>query len=604
MTENNGSNIFRRLTPEDVVSDVNTVSGFSLSPDGTAVAFSLKTSGDSQVYISPLDDFRPVQLTHGSGSINWPNWSGGSGLIAYQQDEDGNECYNLYTVNPVDSSVRKLTQFERSTRFRLFSWSPDGRHLAFDSNWEGSSNIYTINADGTDLQRLTFGSEQYYGPSWTPDGQSLRFDAVECFGIGADPKLQIINRDGTGLCSLNCRPGSWSPDGTRIAFGSPNAKGIYNIGLFDVASKEEIWLTDEDSEVWNPFWSPNGKSIVCTVTRDGNWLIGIIEVETGTLRIVGPLDGQCMSKEFTPDGKTLVFTHEGPRNPKDLWHLDLSSGELRQLTNGCPDTFDRENLVTPDVISYTSSDGMDIPAFLFKPLDVDPDTLLPAIVWVHGGPNYQFMNVWNPTVQLLVNRGYVVMAPNFRGSTGYGEEFARLSFGDWGGGDLKDIIAAADYLDSTRQADGKRIALWGGSYGGYLMLMALAKAPDRWAACVNFFGFVDLVSFHRHTRDWMRQWIEAQIGAPEENPVFFHDRSPINHAEKITTPLLYFHGANDPRVPLSESEKLMEVLSSQGNDCMHVVYDDEGHGFQKKANQIDSMRKGLEFLEKHLWKIH
>lgn len=603
MTENTGTYTFRQLTPEDVVSDVNTVSGFSLSPDGTAVAFSLKTSGDSQVYISPLDVFRPVQLTHGSGSINWPNWSRGCGLIAYQQDENGNECYNLYTVNPTDGSVRKITEFEKSDRFRGFSWSPDGCHLAFDSNWEGSFDIYTIKADGTDLRRLTSGSEQYYRPSWSHDGQSLSFGAVDTFGIGADSKTRIINRDGTELRCLDCRPGSWSPDETKIAFASPNDQGIFNVGVLNIRTGEKSWLTNKDHEVWSPSWSPDGNSIACTVAKDGNWQIGIIELETGKLRIVGPLNGQCSSKEFTSDGKAMIFVHEGPRNPKDLWYLNFSSSELHQLTSCCPDTICRERLVVPETIRYPSSDGMKIPAFLFKPPDVDPDVLPPAIVWVHGGPNYQFMNVWNPTVQLLVNRGYVVMAPNFRGSTGYGEEFARLSFGDWGGGDLEDIVAAADYLESTGQADGKRIALWGGSYGGYLMLMALAKAPDRWAACVNFFGFVDLVSFHQNTRDWMRQWLEAQIGTPEENQEFYHERSPINHCTNITAPLLYFQGANDPRVPLSESEKLMSLLRSQNKDCTHVVYKDEGHGFRKKNNQIDSMRRGLEFLGKYLGQI-
>lgn len=600
MPEQSSKKASKHLTPEDVVSDVTTVGGFSLSPDGLKVAFSWMTSGNSQVFISPLCNFKPVQLTHGSCSINWPNWSRGSGLIAYQQDEDGNECYNLYTVSPADGSVRKLTEFERSDRFRYFSWSPDGRYLAFDSNWEGSFDIYTIKADGTDLQRITSGSEQYYGPGWLADGQRLRFGAVTTFGIGADTKTWIVNRDKTGLRSIDCTAGSWSPDETRIAFAFLNDRGVFNVGVLNIRTGEKSWLTNENHEVWSPFWSPDGNSIACTVAKDGNWQIGIIELESGKLRIVGPLNGQCSCGEFTPDGKAMIFVHEGPRNPKDLWYLDLSRGKLRQLTNGCPDSIDRKKLVSPDVIRYTSLDGMEIPAFLFKPLDLDADVLPPAIVWVHGGPNYAFMNVWNPTVQLLVNRGYVVMAPNFRGSTGYGEEFARLSFGDWGGGDLKDIIAAAGYLESTGQADGKRIALWGGSYGGYLMLMALAKAPDRWAACVNFFGFVDLVSFYQNTRDWMRKWIEAQIGTPEENPEFYHERSPINHCTNITAPLLYFQGANDPRVPLSESEKLMSVLKSQNKDCTHVVYEDEGHGFQKKANQIDTMRKGLEFLERHL----
>lgn len=591
-----------RLKPEDVVSEVNTIGGFSLSPDGTAIAFSWKTTGGKQIYVSPLDKFKPAQLTDDSESKTSPCWSPDGGKIAYLQDKDGNECFDVYTINPTGGSGKRVTELAQST-FRGLDWSPDGCHLAFSSNRKDSFDIYTVRADGHNLLRLTFGAEQDVTPQWSPDGSHLLFVTFHS-GTETHSELRIINRDATGLRSLGpvgaiSTCACWSPDGTRIAFAS-NAPGVFNIGTVEVKTGEISWQTREGDSTYLPVWSPDGKLLACLVDRDGSHRIAVTEIETGRFRIVGPLDGLSSGPEFTPDGKALVFTHEGPKNPSDLWYLCLSTGELRQMTNGCPDTINRQRLVTPEIIHYPSFDELEIPAFLYKPLDLEQNELPPAIVWVHGGPNYQFMNRWNPTVQLLVSHGYVVLAPNFRGSTGYGEEYRNLSISDWGGGDLKDIIAAADYIESTRLADSTRIALWGGSYGGYLMLLALAEVPDRWAAGVNFYGFVDLESFYRSTQGWIRQYVETQIGTPEENPEFYRERSPITSCENISAPLLFFQGANDPRVSPGQSKKLMSLMESHNKVCMLKVYEDEGHGFQKKGNKIDAMRMGLDFLNMHL----
>ncbi|NOQ23691.1 MAG: prolyl oligopeptidase family serine peptidase [Candidatus Aegiribacteria sp.] len=189
--------------------------------------------------------------------------------------------------------------------------------------------------------------------------------------------------------------------------------------------------------------------------------------------------------------------------------------------------------------------------------------------------------------------------PDFRGSTGYGEEFEKRSIGDWGGGDLRDVIAAADYLESTGQVDPDRIALLGGSYGGYLMLMAMARAPERWAAGVNLFGFVDLETFYSSAKGWMQKWIEDQIGSPEENPEFYHCRSPITHCAEIKAPLLMLQGAKDECVPLSQAEQLKDRMKSNGRECRLKVYKDEDHFFQKEATQIDVMRTVLEFLDRY-----
>lgn len=193
----------------------------------------------------------------------------------------------------------------------------------------------------------------------------------------------------------------------------------------------------------------------------------------------------------------------------------------------------------------------------------------------------------------------MVLAPDFRGSTGYGKEFEERSIGDWGGGDMEDVIAAAEWLKTTGQADPDSIALLGGSYGGYLMLMAMARAPGLWAAGVNLFGFIDLKTFHSSTSGWVREWLENQIGNPEENPEFYRDRSPMTHCSEITAPLLILHGAKDERVPLSQAKRLRDQMERNGKECSLEIYKDEDHYFSENSTQIEIMKTILCFLDKH-----
>ncbi len=589
------------FTPEILVNAVSSVEGFSLSPDGTTVAFTWASRDVTQVYLTPLNKFEPVKLISGNVNSNSPCWSPDGKTIACLRNTDGRDSYDLYAVSVTDGVIRRLTSFKEGS-FRGLAWSPDGHCIAFSSNCEGSFDIYTVQADGMNLYRLTSSPESNTAPSWAPDGNCLLCTS-SARGTAPRSRIRVISKDGVELSRLGPKGAwnggaCWSPDGTRIAVSS-NVVGVSSIGIVDVETGDVSWKTREEA-AYLKAWSPNGKLLACMVDRGGNHQTAVVSVDSGSFRTVGPVNGLCSCHEFTPDSSGIVFIREGSGNPSDIWHLNLSSGELRLVTDSLPGTVDRRKLAAPEIISYPSFDNLEIHAFLFKPDIVDPNALPPAIVWVHGGPNYQFMNNWNPTIQLLVNQGYTVLAPNYRGSIGYGKEFTQASINDWGGGDLKDIIAAADYLEESRLADGSRIGLWGGSYGGYLTLLALSSVPERWAAGVDFFGFTDLKTLHEEARGWFREWIEAQIGTPDENAGFYRERSPVTHCADIAAPLLVFQGARDNRVPLSQSKRFVSVLKSHNKVCQLKVYKDEGHGFRKTNNQIDSMNTALTFLNKHL----
>jgi dipeptidyl aminopeptidase/acylaminoacyl peptidase len=438
----------RRFKPEELINGVRTVEGFSLSPDGEFVAFARQTEVNTQIFISQIEEFRPVQLTEGPGSNSLPCWSPDGSQIAFIHGVDEGKS-DLFATSPTNYEIRRLTELGKGG-FCGLSWSPNGNHLAFSSNYEGSFDIYVVQSDGKGMHRLTSGSENDFDPRWSPDGRRLLFYSRLSKGPMGRYEMRLINRDGAGLQAIGPEAnrnawGSWSTDGKIIAFGS-NKCGCFRIGLLDLQTNETNWLTGKESNCWTPVWSPDGTRLACQIEKNGSRRITTVKIGTGEMKTVGPRSGLCSDMEFTPDSSALLFTHEGPRNPFDLWHLDLDSGDLRQLTNALPDSIDRKDLVAPEEICYASFDGLEIPALLYKPSAEVNSELPPAVIWLHGGPNYQTYNWWHPRIQLLVSHGYLVLAPDFRGSTGYGEEFKKRSIGDWGGGDLKDVIAGADWL--------------------------------------------------------------------------------------------------------------------------------------------------------------
>ncbi len=592
-TKGNEGNPF--LDPEDLVRGPGSIGGFSFSPDGRAIAFSWRKAGSSQIHVSSLRRFKPRQLTDCQGSCSVPAWSPAGGAIAFVESGEGC-CIRI--SDPADGTCRKLIDFPEGSCDDL-AWSPDGSLLAFSLSSAGTSGIHTIRSDGSGLNRLTSGTGRDSSPEWSTDGSRLLFQS-DLPGAERDREVRIVNRDGTGFRPVGLfRSASWAPCGRKL-FVTSREPFHTKIGSIDFETGQVAWFSGDDQWMSNPVSSPDGRKLACVSFKGGNSRISIFDVDAEQFTFMGPKSGNCGSPAISPDGGAVVFTHCGPEEPDGLWLLDLSSRRSRQLLDCLPDSIDRRLLTIPEEVRYTSFDGLEIPAFLYRPSGPDRGSLPPAVVWLHGGPNFQFFNMWHPMIQLMQSHGYLVMAPNFRGSIGYGNEFCDLKKGDWAGGDLKDVVAAAYWLEATGQADGSRIALVGGSYGGYLMLMALEKAPGRWAAGVDLFGFVNLETFYRNARDYVQLMIRTQIGTPEDNSVFYSERSPINNCDGITSPLLIIHGADDAVVPVSESEQIVDRLHGLGKTCELKVYDGQDHRFHSASGQIDYMRTISEFLDRHI----
>ncbi|HEY2236762.1 MAG TPA: S9 family peptidase, partial [Candidatus Angelobacter sp.] len=295
-----------------------------------------------------------------------------------------------------------------------------------------------------------------------------------------------------------------------------------------------------------------------------------------------------------------MYIHEGQNAPNDLWSYDFAAAKPQQITNSLVGGIRSEDMVEPYLIHYPTKDGKwQISAFVYVPYNAEKNGKNAAVVWIHGGPDAQSDNSFNRGIQYLVNQGYFVIAPNYRGSAGYGKEFEDANRFDMGGGDLEDVISAAEWIKKTGFIDPKKVGVMGGSYGGYLTMMAVTKAPDLWAAGVAIVPFVNWFTEIENEDPLLRQYDMATMGDPMKDKARFQDRSPINFVGQIKAPLLLLAGANDPRCPHTEAEQVASAIKKRNGIAELKIYENEGHGFAKVENQIDAYTRVADFLKKY-----
>ncbi|MGA7290841.1 MAG: S9 family peptidase, partial [Terriglobales bacterium] len=383
------------------------------------------------------------------------------------------------------------------------------------------------------------------------------------------------------------------------------ADGYENVGLLDIESKKLRWLTNDKWEISADKFSADGKFLTYSANVDGNTDIYLYDIVAGKARALPLPKGvnyvAGRPSPFAQDGSRLLYTHIGPTAPGDLWVYNLADGKSHQLTHSLVGGVHSEDMVEPYLVHYPSRDGKwTISAFVYMPYNLPHNPEHPAIVYVHGGPTAQTMNTFNRFVQYMANQGYIVIAPNYRGSTGYGKDFQQANLFDMGGGDLQDVLAAADFIKQTGYVDPKKLILMGGSYGGYLTMMGVTKAPEVWAAGVPIVPFVNWFTEIQNEDPVLQQSDLATMGDPVKNKALYEDRSPINFVDRIKAPLYLLAGGNDPRCPKSEAQQVVDAIKKRGGVAEYKVYENEGHGFAKVENQIDAYKRVAEFLKAHV----
>lgn len=558
--------------------------------------------------------------------------------------------YQAYRVSRAGGPLEPVTELEEPVN----GWYlPTTNHvlLSVDSGGDERHQLYLVADDGTDLRPLVEDREHIHRPGGVSrDGSALAYASNARNGVDFDAHLLSLGHEGAGRPVFEpggwCQPSGFSPDGRWLAVTRLTERnGDNDVYLVDVANGEVVhasphddeatfgrpaWLADSSGFFWSTDtgrdrraiarfdlstrtseyvleteWEAScaidwtGSRLLVTTNEDGYTGAELYDPETLASTASVALPGRGVADfTFSNDGRHLVSSFTSPTHPGDAWAHDLDSGALSRLTRS-PCGVDLATMVEPELHRYASFDGEPVPVFVYLPRPGLQGAFArwPVVVMVHGGPESQFRPSFNPLVQYFVARGYAVAAPNVRGSTGYGKRYHHLDDVARRLDAVADLAALHDWLAADGRFDAERAVLWGGSYGGYMVLAGLAFQPERWAAGVDIVGISSLVTFLENTSAWRRAAREREYGWLDRDRAMLVEASPITHVDSMRAPLFIIHGANDPRVPLSEAEQIHRVLGAKGVRSELLVYADEGHGLARLANRLDAYPRAVDFID-------
>jgi dipeptidyl aminopeptidase/acylaminoacyl peptidase len=612
-------------TPEQL-SLVRNVSECRLCPDGRTVAFVTDISGVPELWTVPASGGWPTQLTNLNENVSDVRWSPDGKWLVFASDYGGNERRDLFRVPAAGGVVEKLTDTKLSESEPRIS--PDGQRLALtaDPDKDFDFQLHVMDLETKQVTRLTREKEKVQVPVWSPDSKTI---AINRSGDDQKGDLLLVDASTGALVSVQPTipggilwPAAFAPDGRSLLLRARNEKGFIQMAVLGLAPASEpgkppkpkgqpTFIGPGDWDVTEARWTKHG--FVFLRNERGSNRLGIMP-SAGDQWNEWPVTGSLRHVSLDRADDHISLLREDVNWPADVWVMDLgipsrpgSTGEkptfaepARQVTFSLLGGVKPEQLSTGRMVPYESFDKKKIHTLVVKPRVPRLGSPPPSIVYVHGGPNSQHTLSFDPYIHVLAEAGFVVLAPNYRGSTGYGKEFEDLNNKDWGGGDLKDLAWAVKHFAAKGEIDGKRVGITGGSYGGYMTLMALARTPDVWAAGVELYGMPDLVMDYLLTKSRFGDWYETEMGNPKTHAALFRERSPLPYLDEIKAPLLVFQGANDTNVPKSESDLLIAVLKELKKKCEYIVYDDEGHGFTRRKNLLDFYKRSREFFVKQL----
>ncbi|WP_433967029.1 S9 family peptidase [Tunturiibacter gelidiferens] len=441
---------------------------------------------------------------------------------------------------------------------------------------------------------------------WSPDGRYLY--AVRAVGTDDADVYRVEVKSGAAE-NLTAHAGkvlmqasAVSPDGKTLLMSSNEKGGYANVALLDVASKKRRWVTDTQWEAHAGGFSPQGDTFTYILNADGRAAINFVDGKTLKASDRGVPAGLntpgAGPTAFREDGSYL-FSHQDSTHAPNLYLLS-AGGAVTQVTHNESPVLTSATLPSSQLVTYKSFDGKMISALVWVPFNLKRDGTAPVVVMPHGGPTGQTLDSFNPRAILLVSRGYVVIAPNVRGSTGYGMEFQKANYKDLGGADLKDEIAGVDFLKATGFVDTHKVGIWGGSYGGFMTLMAIGKNPDLWAAAVDEYGILDWYTMLQHEDARLQEYEKTLLGDPVADKAVYEASSPLKYIREEKAPLLVLQGERDIRVPKEEAEQVVDILKKEGRTVDAVYYPEEGHGFIKREHQVDELTRSVGWFDKYL----
>jgi len=583
--------------------------GSSFSPDEKSILFSSNKSGIYNVYSVPVAGGEPKQLTRSTVestfSIGYfPNDS----RILYTHDQGGNENNHIYVLDAAGNE-KDLTPGDK-LKAQFLGWTHDGKAFYIFTNERDQRffDIYKLDAATFERTLLYQDTVGYQFGDISDDGKFIAFvkpnttsdSDVYLYNVATKDMKNITPHQGDVASS----PAAFDPAARYLYYQTDEGSEFSYVARYDLTTGKKEPVEKVNWDVVFTYFSHNGKYRVSGVNEDARTKIKIYDTATGrSIALPAFPEGDITSVNISRSEKLMTFYFNGSRSPSNLYVYDFATKKVRKLTESLNPEIDSADLVESQVIRYKSFDGMAIPSILYKPHQASVAKKAPALLWIHGGPGGQTRTGYSGVIQYLVNHGYVILGVNNRGSSGYGKTFFTADDQKHGREPLWDCVEAKKYLASLGYVDTSKIGIIGGSYGGYMVLAALAFKPDEFVVGVDLFGVSNWVRTLESIPPYWESFRKAlykELGDPKTDLENLKAISPLFHPNKIVKPLMVLQGKNDPRVIKPESDEIVEAVKKKGGVVEYVVFDNEGHGFTKKANEIRGYKAILDFLDKYL----
>jgi len=591
---------------------IRSVMDAAWTPDGRNVVFSTNLTGRFNLWKVASASSFPEQLTQSDDRQSGIAVSPDGALAVFESDHAGDEMYDLYAVPIAGGPAVDLTSTPDVTETHAI-FSSDGKLLALDRRPKTapSTDIAVLDLATRQVRTLTHETapdHEWSVVAWTRGGREvianrMNFKRTEgqvfAIDVATGAARPVTAEHGFILASDVSPDGAWvtatveTPAGNRQAAVIPVAGGVPRLLMKDAWEQEA------------GHFSPSGQTVTFTDNVDGRVSLYAIAPTGGAPRRLGDEPGvdreaQSFGTSISPDGTRLLYIHQSSTTPPDIWVQDLATGRTAPITHLGLTSIDPARLPASQIVHYQSADGTVISAFFWAPFNAAREGKAPAVILPHGGPTGQTLDNFNRTAAALASRGYFVLAPNPRGSTGYGRAFEEANRKDLGGGDLEDEVAGVKFLVATGYVDPHRVGITGGSYGGYMTLMATAKTPDLWRAAVEEYGIIDWFHMYQTEAPTLQQYQIGLIGDPVKDKSVYDASSPLTYIHHLSAPLLVLQGDNDIRVPRTQALEIVDLLQKDGRTVNVHFYPNEGHGFVKRENQIDSLERTIVWFDKYL----
>lgn len=574
-----------------------------VSPRGDQVAFIRRITGEPQLWVTDLKNRWPQQLTFGSG-ISFFEWQPNGEALLIGRDADGNEREGYYLLSADGTEETQL--LAASDAYRVFGmFSRDGAHIFYASTERNGRDfdIYRHSIASSKTTRLFEGHFGYYPTSLNPEGTALLISEARGEDANDLHWLDVNNGKLRPLfqpqVAARYSDFTWLPDGSGFFLSTNEGREYQSLAFYSLEQKKLEFLSTPDSDIHNVSLSASGRYLSWTTNDGGYSSLHVLDRNRNRELTAPEIARGVYRSHFSPDGETLMVWVTGPRTPGDVYTWDLEEGEFHHAVKASLAGLQAKNFVIPESVFFEARDGVRLHGLLYLP--EQPRHILnpPVVVNVHGGPTGQARPRFQPSFQYLVNKGIAVFDVNVRGSTGFGKNFTRMDNREKRLDSVRDLVDTAAFLSTDDRVNGERIAVMGGSYGGYMVNAVLGTYPGIYDAGVSVVGVSNWVRALEEASPALKASDRVEYGDIREEKwqEFYREISPINNADKITVPMLFAHGANDPRDPVTESDDIVRTIRKAGHPVKYLRFPDEGHGFKKQKNRVTYHREVAQFLE-------